>query len=402
MSEPAFLDHRGSRRRRSGSDSPLPGPLCFWRYLLGWCIVSAVWLAVVYVKAVIWKQPAKYGTSLVYLGLAYGFGAWLAESAYVSWKESRGTATHGDDAESGTKVGLLLLVVVGGTCLTLGITLGLIWRAGVWTPQGGMVKPDEPAPQQPNPGANGAPAAPEALPAEVAFDPTDPRPLPAVPLAATRFPGLLAYWSFDEGRGDRAADGGPDRLDAALRGCRWVPGVRGTAVWVRGPDEAVELGGGPELNFGPNRPFTFVGWVRTASDGIVLSMRDSRDGGAVIMVSVENRRLAFLIREDRGEWGFPAQVAGPVVTDGEWHHFAAARTAGNEIELVVDGVSAGRVGTGQSGGPITTDLRFVGREEYRIRVNYPAATTWNGVLDELAVFGRKLSADEAAALAGRG
>src|SRR5207302_7625400 len=103
---------------------------------------------------------------------------------------------------------------------------------------------------------------------------------------------------------------------AALRGCRWVPGVRGSAVWVTRPDDAVELGGGPALNFPRGGPFTFAGWVRTMSDGIVLSLRDSRDGGADVMISVEDRRLAVLVREDRGEWGFPAQVAGPAVAAG--------------------------------------------------------------------------------------
>jgi hypothetical protein len=94
-------------------------------------------------------------------------------------------------------------------------------------------------------------------------------------------------------------------------------------------------------------------------------------------------------------------VTGPAVADGNWHHFAATRNAGNEIELFVDGMSAGKHRAGQSGGPVTTDLRFVGREEYRIRVAYPAATTWNGVIDELAVFGRQLTPEEVARLAGR-
>ena len=64
-------------------------------------------------------------------------------------------------------------------------------------------------------------------------------------------------------------------------------------------------------------------------------------------------------------------------------------------------MSAGVHQTNQSGGPITTDLRFVGREEYCIRVAFPIKTTWNGVTDELAVFGRQLTSDEIARLAGR-
>jgi hypothetical protein len=252
------------------------------------------------------------------------------------------------------------------------------------------------------PAADAPPANGEPGPGpDLSFDPTAPRPLAFTPPAASRFPGLLAYWPLDENSGSRAADAGPNGLHATARGGHWVPGVRGSAVWITGPTDAIQLGDGPALNFPHDGPFTFTGWIRTTSDGIVFALRNSRDGGADIMLSIENRRLAFLVREDRGEAGVPAQVAGPAITDGNWHHFAATRNAGNEIELFVDGESVGQHQTGQSGGPITTDLRFVGREEYRIRVRFHGASTWKGVIDELAVFGQQLTPAQIAALAGR-
>jgi hypothetical protein len=214
-------------------------------------------------------------------------------------------------------------------------------------------------------------------------------------------PGLLAYWSFDENAGARAADAGAAGLHARLGGGRWVPGARGSAFWITGPDSAAQLGEGPALDFPAGGPFTFTGWIRTTSDGIVLALRDGRDPGAVVMISVENGRLFFLVREDRMERGTPAQLTGPVVADGNWHHFAATRNAGGGIEVFVDGESVGTNSAPHGGGPITTDLRFVGREEYRIRVAFRGATTWNGVIDELAAFGRQLTADEVARLAGR-
>src|SRR5262249_40816833 len=152
MHETSFARRRGAGRVRDRHDdgAPPPGPLCLWRYLLGWCAVSVVWIAVVYVKAVILKQQAMYGTSLLYLAAAYGCVAWLAEEAYVSWKERQGTATEGDYTEPGTKKWLLLMVVVGGGCLTFGIMLGVLSLSGVWTPQRGMAPPDNPAPTAPN------------------------------------------------------------------------------------------------------------------------------------------------------------------------------------------------------------------------------------------------------------
>ena len=106
------------------------------------------------------------------------------------------------------------------------------------------------------------------------------------------------------------------------------------------------------------------------------------------------------VRADRGAGGPPAVLTGPPVADGRWHHAAGVRTADGTIELTVDGVVVGPSAVA-AGGSITTDLRFLGREEYRSRGGDPGLTTWAGVADELAVYGRRLSADEIAALAGR-
>src|SRR5262249_31893145 len=155
------------------------------------------------------------------------------------------------------------------------------------------------------------------------FDPSVARPLAAAPPAASDLPGLLAYWPFDENDGAKAADAGAAGLHGAVRGSRWVPGARGSALWITGATDWAQLGEGLALNFPKNGAFTFTGWIRTADDGIVFSLRDSKDPGAVVMLSVEKGLLCYLVREDRGEIGVPARVAGPAVVDGNWHHFAA-------------------------------------------------------------------------------
>src|SRR5262249_20841733 len=119
-----------------------------------------------------------------------------------------------------------------------------------------------------------------------------------------------------------------------------------------------------------------------------------------IMLSVEGNRLAVLVREDNGEWGVPAQVTGPVVADGRWHHFAFTRNGGSELELFVDGASAGKGAPGPSGGPAATGPPALRRVERPTRTNFAGPGTWNGVIDELAAFGRQLRPDEIAALAG--
>src|SRR5207248_1373232 len=160
-----------------------------------------LFIAVVYVKVVVWRQPVRMGTALVYGSFAVAGLLYALEDMYVRWKQGRGTDGPGDRTDPTTKKVLLALVVVPGGCLTL----------------------------------------------------------------------------------------------AAVLGFKWVPGVRGSAVWITGPNDAVELGAHRALNFARSAPFTFAGWVRTTSGGIVLSLRNSEDGGADIMLSVEHNRLAILV-----------------------------------------------------------------------------------------------------------
>jgi hypothetical protein len=172
-------------------------------------------------------------------------------------------------------------------------------------------------------------------------------------------------------------------------------------VWVRGPESAVDLGADPVLNFPRNGPFTLAGWVRCEAGGIVLSFRNSSDGGADIMLAVEHNRASILVREDHREAGEMAVVLGSVVADGAWHHIAATRSAVGRVELFVDGTSSGSAKGDHSAGAITTDWRFIGREERRVRTGYAGANSWNGVVDELAIYGRDLTGAEIARLAGR-
>lgn len=355
----------------------LPRPLCLWRFLLVWCVLAPVFVAVFYIVVVVHRHRPRFGAAALQFTIGYVFLAWIVEMAYVWWKDYQALATDDDHCGIGTKLVRLGAVAGGGLCVLTVVT----WAMGAWAARLPPPAADPPA----------APTPPEP------FDPFDESPpgVGTIP-SATRFPGLLAYWAFD----DSGADAGPARQTARVVGGKRVPGARNNAVWLGGPERYVDLGTHPALNFAAGAPFTVSAWVRTTTDGVVLSFRNAAEPGAVVMLSVEGGRLAFKLREDRGEGGVPAVVTGPPVADGRWHHAAGVRHPDGTVELFVDGTPAGSA-TGASGGPVTTDLRFVGREEARARANSPGRTTWSGVADELAVFGRRLSADEIAALAGR-
>ena len=54
-------------------------------------------------------------------------------------------------------------------------------------------------------------------------------------------PGSVGYWSFDEGRGDKAYDGSGNGNDGAVKGAEWVEGIHGYALDFSGEDDVIDL-----------------------------------------------------------------------------------------------------------------------------------------------------------------
>jgi hypothetical protein len=243
----------------------------------------------------------------------------------------------------------------------------------------------------------GAAGQPLALPG--ADDRVRPRQAgPAIP-PATDFPGLLAYWTFDQGQGPDAPDscGGPP---ARLKNVEWVEGVRGRALRFQGRDSYFDFGRAPRLNFGAKAPFTVAGWVQTTAPNrsVLLSMRKANDGSPLIGIDVlPTGKLGFVVRADGNENGPLARLGTAAgVNDGNWHHVALLREADTRVLAYLDGQAQGESAPDVAGGAITTDLRSVAVEFYR-----PKGLQFQGCVDEFCLFGRALTVGEIRRLAGR-
>jgi hypothetical protein len=214
--------------------------------------------------------------------------------------------------------------------------------------------------------------------------------------------GTRASWSFDEGQGDRAADSSPGKLDLVLRGCRWVPGVRGTAIELNGTSDHVEIPKDIRLNFGEKSPLTLAGWLKTsATKGVLFSFRSEPDTFDLLNLFLENGKLMVWHRQ-RGNPFLPVALSTPAaVNDGKWHHFAAVRLAEGELRLYADGKSVAK--TGGCSGKLVTNLRTLGGEARGIYLKDARVerTLYAGCLDELLISGDALSDAEVAKLATR-
>lgn len=372
-------------------------PACLWRYLITWALAYGFFFAVVVVRACILGLPARYFSALLSFTVPVVLLAYWIDEWIVRYRTTHGREDPADWCEPLTRKILLGVITVVGLLLSAGLLMVILSVAGVWSFSGGMIARDN--------GEQGRGQGGEPPPvAAGAFAPSDRRPahLHGEPPAATALPGLLAYWNFEEGAGERVADRSGHGRDGTLHSVKRCRGIRGQAVWFDSTESWFDYGNDPAFNFPANGPFTITGWLQTtAAVGVIVSQRNTRDGGPDIEIALNNGRLSALVREDGGEWGQHAGVTADAVNDGAWHHFALTRNAGNRITLFVDGKRQGEASATHSGGAITTDLRSVAREQYWLRVRATGFPHWNGCIDEFAIFGRELSADEIGTLAGR-
>ena len=203
--------------------------------------------------------------------------------------------------------------------------------------------------------------------------------------------GLAGYWRFDEGSGTTAGDStGLAGAGVLVNGPVWTSGRLGQAIAFDGVDDYVQVASINNLNA---YPLTVAAWFKiaatTGSSGIV-SKGGVGDGYAVYL-SGGNVCATFYRdttnRIDDGS-GCPLSTAG--FADSQWHQVAYVVDATGG-RLYIDGVQRASLGwTGTPGAPMTTLPVQVGRY-----ASAPAPQFFAGVIDDVRVYGRALSASEA-------
>ena len=212
--------------------------------------------------------------------------------------------------------------------------------------------------------------------------------------------GLRAYWSFNEGKGIKAKDSGPQKLEATLHGCQWVPGVNGTALQLNGTSDYVDLGPATSLTFADKAPFTIAAWVKTTkARGLILSFRKEPDDTFDLLnIFLKGGSLAVWVRPS-GDPLNPEQADSKVrINDGKWHHFAVTRTAEGEVGLYLDGTLQSRIKAGGGrralNGRVVTNLHSLGVEARNMggkQAPFVDPAKLEGCIDELSIWGEVLS-----------
>ncbi len=230
------------------------------------------------------------------------------------------------------------------------------------------------------------------------------------------WPGLLAYWSCDEGTGQVVEDQAGYGRAGQVSGHDWVPGVRGQALQLDGRQGKLDFGDDPCFNFAEGAPFTFTCWIKSRSSfGQILSIRRREDGRPVITMALRFGKLHCEVGDDSGDGvrtGFGVKL-DQRLNDDQWHHLVLTRSAEGHCRIYINGAVVEPEAAWQDierpnrpvRGAITTDRRLWGAEA-RPDPRWgaaapPFARAFAGQLDELCVFERELTADEIKQLAGQ-
>jgi len=218
----------------------------------------------------------------------------------------------------------------------------------------------------------------------------------------------IAYWRFNEGSGNIAYDSSGNNNNGTIYGATWVDGVIGKALSFDGVDDYVDT---PLLQSNVTE-YTEMAWIKatpgatgdliiiydrgiTAFTGKSLTLYLSSAGH----FGATDGSLCFGVDSD-GIW-IGVYSPGYNLKDGKWHHVVGVfkSTAGQTVspsnfKLYIDGKDAGATATPSQTGSATSPV--TGREHTLIGRSVAWKQWFKGIIDEVRIYNRALTADEIA------
>ena len=205
--------------------------------------------------------------------------------------------------------------------------------------------------------------------------------------------GLVGYWKFDENSGTQVVDSSSTGANGSIRGgATWTAGNFGSALSFDGIDDYVKIAHKGAL-MPKESLWTVSAWVKTSlGNGTIVRKGDSSRSDEY-KLSLIDGYLRFTI--NAGGDSVKAIAKGTsIVSDGKWHHVVGVRSAKKSADVYVDGIKEGSASYSDSG--VSIDARDVltigGRKGGRY--------LFTGMIDDVQIYNRALSATEIATLGG--
>ncbi|MHC4251393.1 MAG: LamG domain-containing protein, partial [Planctomycetota bacterium] len=217
-------------------------------------------------------------------------------------------------------------------------------------------------------------------------------------MRAKRASGLVAHWTFDEGRGAMACDTSGNDNHGRLQGAEWAKGKLGGALAFDGSSDYVAL----PTSLVTSSVGTVSAWVNTAKDftesghifyGASQTGGDGNGAQGELHLSFKSDETVYFYINDNGS--SDVSIASPsTLTDGAWHHLAASWNIRGNAILYVDGANVAQA-------PHDADALSL---RARICLGRPDLSTryYSGLLDDVRIYNRALHPMEVRALATAG
>ncbi|MEA1864589.1 MAG: LamG-like jellyroll fold domain-containing protein [Euryarchaeota archaeon] len=214
--------------------------------------------------------------------------------------------------------------------------------------------------------------------------------LPASVQAEEADDGLVAEWHFDEGSGSVLADSSGNGNDGVIHSATWVEGKYGTALSFDGVDDKVKL---PYSVINGLTDVTSEFWIKTTDDcaGILTGANSVRDNEYLIYWNYATETHPHIKQHIKDEIHI---IPINIITDDNWHHITVVREI-SKVSVYVDGTFKG-LWTNAPTGILAIDPSglWIGGEQDSVGGGWDANQQFNGVIDEVRIYNRALTADE--------
>ena len=211
---------------------------------------------------------------------------------------------------------------------------------------------------------------------------------------------MIAYWSFDEGKGDVVADLSGSKMDGKIQNnmqaVEWVEGRKGMALRFAGSKEPGKNGCVYVKNFKTDlsKSMTMELWVKMDANcdwqsGLFVIVSNNRDTYGPGMQLYYNWRNFMFCTNDKNAKESYIKLTAPVADlRDQWVHLAVT-SDGKEIRLYLNG----ELISTKPGKLFSNDNLFIG-SAYLGR-NYG----FQGVIDEMKIYNYTMTPDEIVTIA---
>ncbi|HLC78934.1 MAG TPA: LamG domain-containing protein [archaeon] len=211
--------------------------------------------------------------------------------------------------------------------------------------------------------------------------------------------GLVGYWKFDENSGTVASDSsGNNNYGEFRNNTAWAGGFIGSATSFDGDNDYVDVN---ESNFDFERTnaFSVSAWINPSeikNAQIVSKLRNgvTYDGWEVQLTAANE--IVFWVISDFGASNYIQQDCNVTVPTGEWSHVVFTYDGSSSINGFQCYFNGADANNHSPSGPSTVSGSILNDLNVQIGQRHTSTTeSWNGLLDEIRVYRRELSAKDA-------